>query len=451
MLYISISLIMSMFLWSKNGIADITDKSYSNASALQLFEASKSGDLAQIKALITTKADINARDDYFRTALMLASQHGHIEIVHELLEANADINAKDGYGMTALMIAAQYDNVPIVQALLASRGLDINALDLLGNTALILASENGNTSVVEALLAAKANKLVINKLGSTALQLARNKGHADVVKLLNGGKPQKDLADKTKLTNNQQSTNKPSDAFLPSWPELVQSATTLKERSSYVPKFKELRVLQYKERGDGYSKASSIAGLRPEVATAFARYIREGDIKIDPKASEAARAKTFRAYDDVTNAFSTQIKKNTTCNDLPFLAYLANTEIVSAVEIAILQRIEKCLTENRDAVLGLILVGIEEAVGPWGIERFAKFAASSGDKRALPELVHRYSMSHAIGGREPVVNAIAKIDPNQRFIAGYFAWADHISDKDAYNRHAIDDARSLRQELTRSR
>jgi hypothetical protein len=48
--------------------------------------------------------------------------------------------------------------------------------------------------------------------------------------------------------------------------------------------------------------------------------------------------------------------------------------------------------------------------------------------------------------REPVVNAIAKIDPNQRVLAGYFAWTESFV-RNAYVPAEASAARSLRQEL----
>ena len=43
------------------------------------------------------EADVNAKDNEGRTALMAASNYGHTEIVSMLLEMGADVNAKDNY------------------------------------------------------------------------------------------------------------------------------------------------------------------------------------------------------------------------------------------------------------------------------------------------------------------------------------------------------------------
>jgi ankyrin repeat protein len=50
-------------------------------------------------------ADVDARDRYGQTALMLAAHRGHREIVQALAEAGADLNVAAKYNLTALMLA----------------------------------------------------------------------------------------------------------------------------------------------------------------------------------------------------------------------------------------------------------------------------------------------------------------------------------------------------------
>ena len=60
--------------------------------------------LKQIFALV--QQEINARDDYGDTALMLAARYGHKEIAQALLDKGANPDAQDKGGYTALMLAA---------------------------------------------------------------------------------------------------------------------------------------------------------------------------------------------------------------------------------------------------------------------------------------------------------------------------------------------------------
>ena len=69
-----------------------------------LFEAAKSGKVADIKAAIKNGADVNARDEDGSTALMYAVVlNTNPDVIKALIAAGADINAKDEEGRTALM------------------------------------------------------------------------------------------------------------------------------------------------------------------------------------------------------------------------------------------------------------------------------------------------------------------------------------------------------------
>ncbi len=53
-------------------------------------------------------ADVNARDRFGRTVLMIAAYRGHNDLVRLLLERGADVNAQDNDGRTAHAFAAFY-------------------------------------------------------------------------------------------------------------------------------------------------------------------------------------------------------------------------------------------------------------------------------------------------------------------------------------------------------
>ena len=68
------------------------------------FEACQNGDMEKIKFLIEKGADIEAKNNYGNTPLILTSRYGHIEVVKFLIEKGADIEAKDNYGETSLIV-----------------------------------------------------------------------------------------------------------------------------------------------------------------------------------------------------------------------------------------------------------------------------------------------------------------------------------------------------------
>jgi len=76
----------------------------------KLIEAAKQGDLADLKAILHTHAElINQRDQSGATALHYAAFGGHRSLVQELVKQGAEINAKDGqFGATPAGWAIEY-------------------------------------------------------------------------------------------------------------------------------------------------------------------------------------------------------------------------------------------------------------------------------------------------------------------------------------------------------
>jgi ankyrin repeat protein len=58
--------------------------------------ASYSGNRDVVQALLAKEADVNAKTDDGRSALMLASGNGNRDVVQALLAKGANPNAKDG-------------------------------------------------------------------------------------------------------------------------------------------------------------------------------------------------------------------------------------------------------------------------------------------------------------------------------------------------------------------
>jgi len=73
-------------------------------------------------------ADVNAKDDVGRTALMEAAWRNHPELCEILIERSAEVNAADNTGNTALMYAARGGNTKAC-LLLIENGADMDAKD----------------------------------------------------------------------------------------------------------------------------------------------------------------------------------------------------------------------------------------------------------------------------------------------------------------------------------
>lgn len=93
-----------------------------------------------VRMLLERGADINAKDEWGRTALMIGADEGYSDLVLLLLDWEADVHLRDERGYTALMFAAWKGHLDVVKALI-ERGADVNGVDnKRGYTALLLAA-----------------------------------------------------------------------------------------------------------------------------------------------------------------------------------------------------------------------------------------------------------------------------------------------------------------------
>ena len=83
----------------------------------KLIDAAKGNNIKGVREEIKLGADVNAKDKYGDTALILAAWYGYTEVAKLLLAAGADVNAKDNGGYTALIWAAYYGHAEIAKML----------------------------------------------------------------------------------------------------------------------------------------------------------------------------------------------------------------------------------------------------------------------------------------------------------------------------------------------
>jgi len=98
-------------------------------------EAAFMGDLALIQAHIAAGTDLNQKDDFGSTPLIIATTFGKTNAAILLIDAGADVNATGADGGTALHGAAFYCRTEIVKALLAN-GADLSIRNQYESTAL---------------------------------------------------------------------------------------------------------------------------------------------------------------------------------------------------------------------------------------------------------------------------------------------------------------------------
>ncbi|MEO9612777.1 MAG: ankyrin repeat domain-containing protein [Nitratireductor sp.] len=169
-----------------------------------LHEAAAGNDVTAIRALLSAGADIDARDDQGRTALLVAAHGNKVEAAAALIEAGANVNAKDDIDDSPYLYAGARGHLEILKMTLA-HGADLQSTNRYGGTALIPAAERGHVETVRTLIMAGVEVDHINNLGWTALLEAVILGnggpaHRRIVALLVGAGADVYLADRDGVT-----------------------------------------------------------------------------------------------------------------------------------------------------------------------------------------------------------------------------------------------------------
>jgi len=131
-------------------------------------------DIGALKYLIDSGANPNDVDDLGLTTLMLADS----STAPLLLSSGANLDARDNHQRTALMYAAQKTSVELLRLFLA-HGADVNAKDSQGESALMYAVRASWQSGVDLLLRAGADRNLRNNLGDSAVTIARKSAQTD--------------------------------------------------------------------------------------------------------------------------------------------------------------------------------------------------------------------------------------------------------------------------------
>lgn len=162
-------------------IVDIVDE-----AATGIINAARSGHENIVRLLLNIpKFDKHFLGKICSNALVGAA-YGHENIVCLLLTIpGIDINVRDKYGSTPLIIAASCGYESIVQLLLNVSGIDINAKSKDGSTAFLQAAKCGQEKIVALLLQIPdVNVNDKDDKGKTALIAAAGSGYENIVRML---------------------------------------------------------------------------------------------------------------------------------------------------------------------------------------------------------------------------------------------------------------------------
>lgn len=181
---ITFYIIIAAILYAANTFVFIDVNQRDNRGRTALYLAAETGDIAQVKSLLTKVSKPDQRDDCQWTPLMRAAQNGHLEVAEILLQAGADINAIDKGGYSVLMVSSGFHNPEIIK-LLIKNGANLNTRDSgSGLSALIWAVKDKQYDNAKILVNAGADASIKDNAGKTALDWAKEKDHSSIIELL---------------------------------------------------------------------------------------------------------------------------------------------------------------------------------------------------------------------------------------------------------------------------
>lgn len=154
-----------------------------SGSYTPLMNATIKGNTEMVKALLNSGAKIDETNNLNETALLFAIEAGRTELVELLVDKGADMRIKGPppVGATVLHVAARRNTDREILNILLTKAIDLNIRDDYGNTPLMVAAAN-NVAVVRLLIDKGADVNAANNKGGTPLMSAV--GSPEIIKIL---------------------------------------------------------------------------------------------------------------------------------------------------------------------------------------------------------------------------------------------------------------------------
>ena len=160
---------------------------------MSLIELCEKGDLEGVKAALQNGADVNSKDEYGCTGLILAVDSDYNSVVELLLNTpNIDVNWENDQGHCALHVAVINQNIEALKLLLNVPDIDVSSVDMnivdnRGHSAVYLAVYSKNNEGLELLLnVPNINVNIVDNRGRSAVHVAMYSDNIEALKLLLG-------------------------------------------------------------------------------------------------------------------------------------------------------------------------------------------------------------------------------------------------------------------------
>ncbi|MBM7517732.1 ankyrin repeat domain-containing protein [Nocardioides nitrophenolicus] len=136
---------------------------------------------AGLERILRTMTNAAEQPPDANAALLRAARAGDADAVALALRAGADLEARDEHDRTALLLASTYDHVAVAEVLVAM-GADPDALDDRHDTPWLVTGVTGSVAMLEALLPANPDLTVVNRYGGLSPIPAGERGHVDYIR-----------------------------------------------------------------------------------------------------------------------------------------------------------------------------------------------------------------------------------------------------------------------------
>ncbi|NXY19014.1 ANKE1 protein, partial [Atrichornis clamosus] len=143
----------------------------------------RAGDFVSLQKAFDEGVEVDVKDKYYKTPLMVACGSGNIVLVEYLLEKGANVNATDNFLWTPLHHACYNGHLDIAEVLVKA-GAAVDALGIGSATPLMRAVEACRLDMVYFLITAGADVQITNSNGKNALDIARVFEDATIIDLL---------------------------------------------------------------------------------------------------------------------------------------------------------------------------------------------------------------------------------------------------------------------------